>query len=502
MQDITDLPNDLFLLVVTHLCPQDLVRIQRVSKLWRATFTEPEFARRLLLLYYSRAREVRELSCQTGVEPSQLFTKVAGRYHHLKKGRPHTIEKLPLSKSFVVPEWARYYPVAPWSRHLQFEEKTAPFHYPEPLWTYDDSILIFPSADLQQYTLYDLGSGIRRTISFEPAGRVVRRIRLKEKVFLIEWCEPDAYHQLNENETVFRHFATAYDLVKDDDGIWHIRFRNEWKIHFLGMPLNSRDRFFSVHSATHYVLYLWQPNRSAWGEDEPIESLAIWDISSPSPYLPSQDSTGKGKPEESIEGAVIIKRLSFADLDFYGIRQRSNPAFRELRLDESNVYFIEEDHRWMVGEQSSLTLPRLHALRSVGIPFAAGPRWQDECGADGDVNLSFCERGSESRHPRFSPCWRHEEFPYLTVAEAEDFKAGVKFTARHCFMLETISINVKPRIDVSQPGFAVSLHDHMWQQMLGKGSIQGDERWLIGENHNDEIVILHFDRPMSDQIIT
>lgn len=139
-------------------------------------------------------------------------------------------------------------------------------------------------------------------------------------------------------------------------------YRNEWKIHFLGMPLNSRDCFFSTHSSTHYALYLWQPNRSAWGEDDPIEALAIWDISRSSPYHPSEDPTGRGKPVIE-EGSTVIRRLSFADLDFYKIRQRSTPIIRNLELDENHVYVIEEDHRWLVGQQASHHLPRLHKVK-------------------------------------------------------------------------------------------------------------------------------------------
>jgi hypothetical protein len=43
------------------------------------------------------------------------------------------------------------------------------------------------------------------------------------------------------------------------------------------------------------------------------------------------------------------------------------------------------------------------------------------------------------------------------------------------------------------PGYQVSLRDDLWQQLLGKGRICGDERWLIGENTHEEIVILYFD---------
>ena len=44
------------------------------------------------------------------------------------------------------------------------------------------------------------------------------------------------------------------------------------------------------------------------------------------------------------------------------------------------------------------------------------------------------------------------------------------------------------------PGYEISLRDDLWQQLLVKGKICGDERWLIGENSQQEIVIVHFDR--------
>lgn len=96
-----------------------------------------------------------------------------------------------------------------------------------------------------------------------------------------------------------------------------------------------------------------------------------------------------------------------------------------------------------------------------------------------------------------------KEFPYLTITEAMDANAGVVFSARHCFMLETISINIKPKIKMIGPGYEISLRDDLWQQLLGKGKICGDERWLIGENPHDEVVILHFDREVgSDSVLS
>ncbi|KAG9235761.1 hypothetical protein BJ875DRAFT_528267 [Amylocarpus encephaloides] len=419
--NLLDFSNDVFLIIIAYLSPRELILARCVSKQLRAALTEDSLNRRLLSQHFPRARELRRLDDGKDeiVHWAAAFANVASRYHHLKAGRPQAIEKWPLGKSLSVPAWSRFYPVATWKRHLQFEEKTAIFHYPDTLWTYDSGILIFPSAELEQYILYDISARSKTPIDVQATSKVVRRLRLKDRLLIVEWCEPNAYHQLNENEEVHRHFATAYDLLRDAEN----------------------GEFQAVFSA--------------WGEDDPIKSLAIWDISSPSPYRPSEDPTGKRKPEDS-QGAKPIH------------------------------------HRWIVGQEASHSHPRLHKLKTTGIPFGEGPFWRDKCGADGDVNLSFCQRGSDFRGPHKAPCCLHEEFPCLTITEAMDAEAGVTFSARHCFMLETISINIKPKIQMTGPGYEISLGDDLWQQLPARGKLCGDERWLIGENNHEEVVILRF----------
>ena len=60
-------------------------------------------------------------------------------------------------------------------------------------------------------------------------------------------------------------------------------------------------------------------------------------------------------------------------------------------------------------------------------------------------------------------------------------------------MLGTVSINIKPS-SACVRGHEVSLGDEYWEHLLAKGKICGDERWLIGENASNEVVILRFDR--------
>lgn len=178
---------------------------------------------------YPRARELHlngEVNSKSDLNWAHVFTKVATRYHYLTQGTPRAVETLPLAKSFILPGWCRNYPITPWQRHLRFEESTAPFHYPDTLWTYDEGLLILPSTKLQAYALYDLEAGTMVGIDIGSHAKVVRRISLKDKVLLVEWCEHQSYHQLNENETVYRHFATAFDVVQDRNSqAWNVVFR-------------------------------------------------------------------------------------------------------------------------------------------------------------------------------------------------------------------------------------------------------------------------------------
>ncbi len=229
--NIINLPNDIFLLITLYLPPEDLICNRRVSKAFYAAFTESELNRHLVAQHYPRALELRDITQSGPNNWAKIFANVARRYHYLKTGTPRSVEKLPLGKSYVKPDWARNYPVAPWQRDLQFEEKRALFHYPDTLWTYEKGLLIFPSLQNQGYSLYDISAGVFSKITLEPELKIVRRIRLCQKVLLVEWCEAKPHHQLNIDEMVYRHFATAYDIIQDvETGKWCAVFRSVFSI--------------------------------------------------------------------------------------------------------------------------------------------------------------------------------------------------------------------------------------------------------------------------------
>jgi hypothetical protein len=212
--NLVQLPNDLFLLIVAYLSPKDLILNRRVSKQYYSAFTESELSRHLLLQHFPRVRELRDPGALSWAE---VFSKVTSRYHYLKAGKPRGIETFVIAKSRLAPEWSSYYPVGQWQRELAFEGKRARFHYAETLWTYDNGKIIYPSLALSCYVLYDLSTGQHHEIDIESTGKIVRRLRLRSDVLIVEWCERDAYHQLNETEEVHRHFATAYDILDDEE---------------------------------------------------------------------------------------------------------------------------------------------------------------------------------------------------------------------------------------------------------------------------------------------
>lgn len=706
--DIVELPRDLFLLVVAHISARTIVLCRRVSRSWHGAFSDPDLNLQLMKWHFPRCREMRVAYLAgalggpgpTGPEEVQdmadkqgghrregengevgtgaevtwspdwtvTFANVARRYHHLRTATSWTVEAIKLGSTEQGPS-RMFYPVAIWDRFLRLDDKTAPFHYPDPAWCYsqDDGLLVYHSAaseetdgaDPQKRTscpwrLLDLENGQEVVVPFtQGEDRIVRRVRLCNRVLILEWCEREAYHQLNDREECHRHFVTALDVLRERKGgatntvqdssarcemTWVVRQRCQFKTHFLGFPLNRHDRFFSAHTATHYAVYVWQPNRSLYNDD-PIESVIVWDISA------------RGQPR-------TIRRITWDTLAFYGVRQGSTPTLRSLGMDERNLYFIEEEHRWAEGGHSSLVPPRVHLVRSTGIPVVAtgpevtstgittagldasaggdgaevviqGPRWVDQCGTNTDVSMPFCTRTNEarfggmveqqqqqqqhtvlvngsgsssggewptgpgtwngngngrrkglaaeieagiaagtSRWPGWAPCWRHEDFPYLSVGEVVDFRAGVRITARHCFMLETLSVHVRPSISVVELGVGgddevgqdeggsssdggaslvgadasavarmdrlerklragmarrklrkrsdrlggsvgetahdgrdgddedtqdeVQFADEMWDRLLGKGCISGDERWLIGEDGKGTLSVVRF----------
>lgn len=560
MLSLADLPEALLLETLKYLQPVDVIRCSKVSPQLHQTLTTSDVCRHLLDYYFPRSREGRLLhtlfTAEEDLENANLlldtkdwtkvFSTVSRRYYHLTTATHHELHKIISLKD---PQCLQLRGVTPWNRYLRANRTTLPFQCGDPMWAYgrDEGLLVYPDTQFR-YEALDVATGQAYTVPFETQDKIVRRVRLNAGVLVFEWADRIAHHQINERTAAHRHYATAfdfkytgtsYDILPDlksisDDSVdgkspsWDITFRTEWRIHYLGLPITDNDRFFSAHNSTHYAVYIYQPNRSPYGENDPLERLIVWEIGSPPPYpLPSDfDSRPLREPQ-------AIHRLVNAGLEPWGVRQSDTPRLRSLALDDitvdphtgaptGHVFFIEEDHQWSDGPHSSPEPPLHHVVRSTGIPLSGdsyGPHWMEECGKDDLPSVESCRRSGMAgrRWPGGAPCWRHQKWPWIADADIVDAAAGVRISAYTIYKgsmgVDTIDHDVFVALrntllkddgdhpnDMAakwmrhnEPSSVWDKFSHnFWTQLMGKGFISGDERWVIGQDSEGHIAIMTF----------
>lgn len=527
---IPNLPEDIFLHILDGLDPWDVCRCRRVARAWKDVFEKDEYLS-IALRKYPRSREVRKLT-QSATSPlgywsniekpsiSETFKKVASLYYHLTHGKARSIDKY---KLFASEQFSSWFPIAQWEYHesqpggrLYYENAThisrlgrKPFLFRPTFWSYDDGLVVFPPGDLSveertrnwrwtanvtdlALVLLDLRNTSFHPIPFDVEKKVIRNLRLKDRTLIIEWAEKQPFHALNDTEQVHRHFATCFDLqshmcLDGDEHLtyWEVKFRNEWKIHFLGLPLTHRDRFFSTHNAGHYAIYFWQPNRSMYTGDEerPIESLFVWDISNASSYRPSADPTGRYATGQA--GPSMIKRLVLDQLDYYGIRQHSDVALMSLHLDSINHTLTVRENVCVAGQGYFDPAERLSCAKTTTLLFKdfQGPYLYREWDRNLPPYRGHCSM--ESADIEEPEKW------FLPIMDVMDETADVRFSVvQTCFTSQSIENTRVMRVKVN--GITATMEQVLVEQVAALGKIAGDERWLIGQNHSLELVVLKF----------
>lgn len=533
---LPDLPGDVFTLIIEHLEAWDVVRCQMVSSAWSQAFSAPELLR-IIMKKYPHAQEAPQLISRTKLaasdEESDLlwmttFNQLACRYFHLTHGRPRTIEKhrtavaeLSLPHLFPVSCW-EYHESQPGRRlhHLNALEprgrqELAPgeqtYLFRHAFWSYEDGLLVFIPAKPFAFDYHpaavparsppvtfaimmlDLKSQYGLEIPFDMKDRVVRNLRLKDHALIIEWAEKEYYHALNDSETVHRHFVTCYDIkpqLNFTGGTacrWSITFRSEWKLHFLGLPLNAQDRFYSTHTKDHYAVYLWQPNRSMYtgDEEQPIECLLVWDIAQPHQYMPSLDPGRKDQPEDVRDGPHIVCRFDYRLLQHYGIRQQSSPSLMKFSLNSEQQTITVYENVRISGQGYFDPAERLWCARSTTILFRGeGPHMQREW----EINLPPY-RGNCSME---TAGVLEPEPWFLGIMDVVDEKAYVRFSlAESAFTSKDVQNSAFLRIQAL--GIMATLDEATTKQIAHTGKVAGDEHFLVGQNDSQEVVVLRFD---------
>lgn len=520
---LPDLPEDCFLPILECLQIYDVARCQMVSRAWRSAFTKPLYMH-MVLKKYANARELQQLDGAHGIAP--IFSRLASRYYHLAHGKVRAVNRHRIAAS---EQRGDFVPVGQWDYHesqpggrLYFENAAThisrlnmaakPYLFRSTLWSYDDGLLVYapeqlPPDALRNHilALLDLATGFHFSVPFDITSRIIRNVRLSNNTLIVEWAERDPFHSLNDMEQVNRHFATCYDVISSatKPTTHSIVHRNEFKLHFLGLPLlSNRDRFFSTHTQSHYAIYFWQPNRSMYTGDEelPIESLFVWDISAASSYRPSLDPSGSSRPTDARKGPYIVARFPFNELEYLGIRQHSQIRLLNLHLDSKSKSLTWRENVCEAGQGYFDPAGRWWNSRSTTFPFTgSGPHYVIE----GHENLPPY-RGHASMES--APLEEGEiEKWFVPVMDVVDPKTHVRLSLiETCFtgwMMENrlvVRIGTPWLQDAGLPAedcagsYVVLKDDAAAREVSAMGRIAGDERWLLGQNERMEISILRF----------
>ncbi|RMZ91023.1 hypothetical protein DV736_g1750, partial [Chaetothyriales sp. CBS 134916] len=515
--DLPDLPEDVILLVLQHLQIWEIVHCQCVSRAWSKTFSNESYLK-TALKRYPGAHEVRALNALHSlalhsIQWKALAQSVASRYYHLSHGKVRDVSHFSL---FAAEQVGQYYPVGQWEHHesqpsgrLYYENaaphlggmQIKPYLFRQTLWTYSDGLLVFAPVPADEgsrnefmLSLLDLSTSQQVQVPFSVSDKIVRNIRLTDHILLIEWAERNPFHSLNDMEQVNRHFVTCFDVKFDQYSLlWVVEFRSEFKIHFLGLPLNSKDRFLSTHNAKHYVVYFFQPNRSMYtgGEERPIESLFVWDISRPSPYLPSADPSGENRPPPGC-GPTVVARFPFNRLDELGVRQHNQIKLMSLGIDSEGCHVIWRENICEAAYGYFDPAERDWRAKTTIFPFFAhGPhRYKRREGYlppyRGHASMESCDIEVHAIEKWFVP-----------VMDVLDNASGVRFSlVETCFTGLGVEQRMVVRVKVPCLGesgeYVILRDDALVKEVTAMGRIAGDERYLVGMNDNMELVVCRF----------
>lgn len=565
MTEFDALPQDILLLILQHFEACDLRCLQLVSRSFGATFSEPVYLR-TILKGYSYAREVRRLlqedyqalsSSQSRLQehdhdPINLqttFSTIATRYYHLAQGRSRSIQRINLRALdqsghwLPTPQWD-YHESQPGGRlyhehasHLRGRSVpgiSKPFLFRPTLWSYDDGLIVFAPAQTEEQhgwtdratsrvgteqksgklqdrclVVLDLESNAQTEIPFDVHGKIIRNVRLKEGVLIVEWAEKDAFHDLNMVDRVHRHFATAFRITRTrtndnpqpadtfpphETSTTHpqstlkldVHFHSEWRIHFLGFPLTSRDYFFSTHTASHYCLYYWQPNRSLWtgDEDQPIEALQVWDISQACPYRPSEDPGNVHRDKFGKDGPNMVAKFAMSMLGFLGIRQQGRISLLGLGLDSQMGTVSWRENVFESGQGYFDPAERNWCATVTAFPFVGmGPVHRREGHVELPSYRGHCSMESDEIE--------EIEKWFLPIMDVVDRSADVRFNLiETCFTGMMAENRVVLRLKVRDEWTTVV--DELAKEVGAMGRVAGDERWVIGQNERLQVVVARF----------
>jgi len=199
-------------------------------------------------------------------------------------------------------------------------------------------------------------------------------------------------------------------------------------------------------------------------------------------------SAGRKKPTNPTAiGPQQVSRFSFRELDHLGIRQHSAISLMSLSLDADpkapNVCFRE--NVCLAGQGYFDPAERLWCARTTIFPSTGlGPHLRREF--DGSLPPYRGHTSMETADIEDPDQW------FLGIGDVIDSRANIRFS-----LIETVftgqSVENKRLIRIHALGRPLAvLDDELAREMTHMGRIMGDERYLIGQNARQEVVVLTF----------
>ncbi|KAL8971396.1 MAG: hypothetical protein Q9197_003298 [Variospora fuerteventurae] len=253
---------------------------------------------------------------------------------------PHGAANSPLN-GFTVGTYDDWH----WDRYLRIDDEDQLYHRHDKEWSYDKNFVVFfdPRCRLM---VHELKTNRQALVPLRLVQHCrIRSVRINDQMIAVEYSlassvtvDPQwhynltvAFFRVNESTPSTNLNVTVWCQIVVPSAGYENKFRG-----------NSENAvvWYSAHTSQTYALYTWNDMEEA--SKDPKESLTVWRLA----YGP--------------EEPPIVSARTNEKLEHLGILQGRVPQLYSLKLDDANVFFIEN---------RSNVLQGLHTTRSGSLPI-------------------------------------------------------------------------------------------------------------------------------------
>lgn len=523
---ITQLPYTICLDILFLLSTKDLIRSQRVSRETRTLIKSDDVLIRFLKKTYPKTREARIARDMPYMAVRQTdWLKVLVTVSLRQKAKFEEIDETdvtcggPLFRLVGKPSQLQVFQnfhhstfrEGPWDPASDVEQRPD-----EIMWTYsaEDSLLVYPTDEMGQLVLIaeDLETEHIAIVPFAFSGRILRRMRLRHGVLILEWCHRVGSWVKGTTKLASPHFVTAYRVTTSSDSgrlplkgarkhsPWVFTPCGEWRLSETLLMLEHTVH--SAHNSTHYVSYIWkispcfrESRHACYGprsekDNCSHEEMSIRHFASQSgAHIVDQEGFG-ARLVQSWSQHQLLRFWDQVDADLALV---AGIGLDDLTWDEQTQsvrghVFVQHQYTW-----ESEPGEWLHMVSTTGIPLTGtGPIWKHECHNLCDFECDDYDWKARDDDISRAPCWLHhreEGEVILSTVFDPDAEVAIAAVRRQRQSDDDADWDIKSWILwvwEDDDGQSLSHYiENNWLDVLRKGRIEGDNRRLIGQSFDE-----------------